>query len=247
MGNYGFYKYETVAQKRAKVSKNIAKLKKKNPDIVPVTITGRKLAKSWWATAWNNNLESYSDYSNRIGRGRSYVRNGAVVDLRITPGNVSALVQGTRAKPYKVEVVINPLEKSSWKKLIKACQGKINSLQELIEGKFPKELNDLFTKQRSGLFPAPEEISFECSCPDWAVMCKHAAATLYGIGARFDEDPTLFFTLRNVDVDKLISEAVMEKTEILVKKSNNRSKRAMQNTDISEMFGIEMDESNTEK
>lgn len=241
MARYGGYpKYETVAEKMAKVQKGIEKLKKKNPDIEPIVINGTKLANTWWAIAWNKNLESYSDYSNRIGRGRTYVRHGAVVDLKIAPGSVTALVQGTRAKPYKVEIAIEPLKKTLWDELVNTSQGKISSLQELTEGKFPKELGELFTKQGSGLFPSPDEISFDCSCPDWADMCKHVAAVLYGIGARFDENPMLFFLLRNVDINELVSKAVKEKTENLIKKSSKKSKRVIDNGDISDMFGIDM-------
>ena len=236
----GFPRYESVSEKMAKVQKGIAKLKKKNPNIAPIVLNGTKLANSWWAKAWNKNLESYSDYSNRIGRGRTYVRHGAVVDLKIDSGIVTALVQGTKAKPYEIQIAIKPLDKKTWDKLTKQCEGRINSLQQLTEGKFPKELQELFTKQESGLFPSPKDISFNCTCPDWAYMCKHVAATLYGIGARFDEDPGLFFLLRNVDVDNLISKAVTQKTQSLIKKSSKKSKRVIEDTDISSIFGIDV-------
>ncbi len=242
---YGYPRYESVAEKMAKVQKRIEKLKKKNPDIAPIVISGRKLAKTWWAKAWNENLESYSDYYNRIGRGRSYVRHGAVADLKIEKGIVTALVQGTRAAPYSVQIVIKPLKKGSWKEMTKACEGRINSLNELTEGKFPKELGDVFTKQKNGLFPCPGEISFSCSCPDWASMCKHVAAVLYGIGARFDEDPTLFFLLRDINMDELVTKAVTEKSESLIKKSKKKTKRVIDDGDISAMFQIDMkDEEN---
>jgi len=246
MAYYDGYEYVTVAEKKAKAQKSLEKLKKKNPDMAPVIINGRSLAKTWWGKAWNDNLESYSDYSNRIGRGRSYVRNGAVLDLKIISGKISALVQGSRAKPYQVDIAIEPLSKNTWDTITKACEGKIDSLQELLDGKFPKALADLFTAQGKGLFPAPKEICFDCSCPDWATMCKHVAAVLYGVGARLDENPALFFILRNVNIDELVSKAIEQKTETLLKKSGRKSGRVISDGDIPAMFGIDM-ETETEK
>ncbi|MBA1334415.1 MAG: hypothetical protein HPY66_2264 [Firmicutes bacterium] len=247
MSYYDGYEYVTVAQNKAKAQKSLEKLRKKNPDIAPVIINGRNIAKTWWGKTWNDNLERYSDYSNRIGRGRSYVRNGAVLDLKITPGKIAALVQGSRAKPYQVDIAIEPLSKNTWDTIAKACEGKIDSLQELLEGKFPKALAELFTAQGKGLFPAPKEISFDCSCPDWATMCKHVAAVLYGVGARLDENPALFFVLRNVNIDELVSKAVAQKTETLLRKSGRKSGRVISDGDISAMFGIDMETESEKK
>ncbi|MHB8126394.1 MAG: SWIM zinc finger family protein [Desulfitobacteriaceae bacterium] len=237
----GFPKYVPVAEKRSLAQKSIEKLKKKNPDISPVIITGTKLTRTWWGKSWNDNLKSYSDYSNRIGRGRSYVRNGAVLDLKITQGNIIALIQGSVSKPYQVNIVIQPLSKDIWEAMTKECAGKIDSLQELIEGKFPKALSELFTAKGKGLFPAPKEIALKCTCPDWANMCKHVAAVLYGIGARLDDDPTLFFVLRNIKIDDLISETISKKTKTLLEKSKAKSRRVIEDSDISGMFGIEIE------
>lgn len=239
----GFPEYVTVAEKKARNQKAIEKLKKKDSDISPVVISGRKLARTWWGKAWNDNLEKYSDYSNRIGRGSSYVRNGAVLDLKIVPGRVTALVQGSKKKPYQIDITIQPLGKNTWEAITKACEGKIESLQELIEGKFPEALNELFTAKGKGLFPAPKEISFGCSCPDWASMCKHVAAALYGVGVRLDENPALFFVLRNVNIDELVSKAISQKSETLLKKSGRKSSRVIDD-DISAMFGIDMEVEN---
>lgn len=239
--SYGDYKkYVSAAEKKAKAEKSIEKLKKKNPDISPIIITGRKLARTWWGQSWNNNLESYSDYDNRIDRGRSYVRNGAVLDLKITRGSISALVQGSRSKPYNVDIEIEPLQKDVWNEIVGECAGKIDSLQELIEGKFPKALSDLFIAKGNGLFPSPKEIHFSCSCPDYAYMCKHVAAVLYGVGAKLDDNPVLFFELRNVNIDELISDTLTKKTETLLEKSETKSKRVLDEADISDIFGIDL-------
>jgi len=215
----------------------IAKLRKKNPNIRPVVIDG-KLARTWWAQAWNRNLESYADYSNRIGRGRSYVRSGAVLDLTIAPGAVRALVQGSRVKPYEVAVMIDPLKKQRWDAITQRCSRKIANLEELASGKFPMELMELFTDKGDGLFPSPKEIRFSCSCPDWATMCKHVAAVLYGIGARFDEDPTLFFLLRDIDFAVLLKKSVEEKMNSMLRNAGTVTTRTMTDVDILELFGV---------
>ena len=215
----------------------IEKMRKKNPDLQPIIIEG-KLAKTWWAQAWNKNLESYADYSNRIGRGRSYVRGNNVLDLSIAPGEVYALVQGSRKKPYEVSIEINSLSKSKWDSIVKQCSHKIGNLEELASGKFPKEFDELFQDRTAGLFPSPKEIHFECSCPDWASMCKHVAATLYGIGARFDNDPTLFFLLRDIDFSELLKKSVDEKMNSMLKNANNITERVISDKDTYDLFGV---------
>jgi len=240
MSFYGFPKYIPVAEKKARAEKKLKQLRKKNPDITPVIIEGKALAKTWWGNAWNKNLEKYADYSNRIGRGRSYVRHGSVLDLQITPGKVTALVHGSAAKPYSVSVIIKEMPKKNWGKIKKACAGKMESMQQLIAGKFPKELAAIFTEKGSGLFPGPDEINFECSCPDWAYMCKHVAATLYGIGARLDDDPHLFFLLRKVNMNDLVSETIRESKKELLSKAKKKTSRVIEDNDaLSDIFGID--------
>lgn len=244
MGFYGgnYKKRATVGELKLKAEKSLKKLKKKNPDdIRPVIIEGTKIAKCWWGKAWNDNLERYSDYENRIGRGKSYLKNGMVLDLRIKEGEAEAIVQGSRVKPYDVGIYIEPLKKEIWESIVKDCQGRIESLQELIEGKFPKELSELLTAKGRGLFPAPDEIDFHCTCPDWADMCKHVAAVLYGIGTRIDNNPELLFTLRGVNIDELISKTIEKKSEELLKKSTKKSKRAIVDEAVSDIFGIDID------
>ncbi len=236
-----FAPYVTVAEKRAKAEKKLKALQKKNPNIKPVIIEGKALARTWWGKSWNSNLECYADYSNRIERGRSYVRNCAVLDLQIKPGLVESLVQGTDSSPYEIRIEIKTLKKKTWGSIKKACQGEFDSLQELMNGKFPESLSNIFTDKKSGLFPAPKEISFDCSCPDWADMCKHVAATLYGIGARLDSEPELFFTLRGVEVNDLVSGAVKDKTSEMLKKARKKSPKVIADSDLSEIFGIDLD------
>ena len=235
MGYYNYYSYPK--RKPNDPAATVEKLRKKNPNINPIIIDG-KLAKSWWAIAWNRNLEGYADYSSRISRGRSYVRSGAVVDLSIDAGEVKALVQGTKKKPYEIVIKIDTLSEEKWEDITRHCSRKISNLEELVHGKFSKELEELFTNKKSGLFPSPSEIKFSCDCPDWAYMCKHVAAVLYGIGARFDSDPTLFFKLRNIEFAHLIKKSVDDRIAEMLKNSGKKTKRRMAESSISKLFGV---------
>ncbi len=242
MSYWGDYKpYVSVGDRKAKAERKLAQLRKKNPNIQPITIKGRSLATTWWGKAWNKNLEDYADYSNRIGRGRSYVRNSAVLDLQIKSGVIISLVLGSSSSPYNVKISIDPLSQSLWTNIKKACQGKLDSLQELLDGKFPKTLEEVFTQKKTGLFPSTSEISFNCSCPDGASMCKHVAATLYGIGARLDHEPSLFFTLRKLKIEDLITQAIKEKKTSLLEKAQQKSDRVLKNDNLSSLFGIDME------
>lgn len=241
MGYWGYPKYVSVSQKMAKAEKKLKQLRKKMPGIRPVILTGSSLARTWWAKSWNNNLERYADYDNRIGRGRSYLRHGAVLDLKISPGRVTALVMGTAANPYAITITIQPVAKSQWQTIKKQCQGHLQSLQDLLAGTFPKTLAEIFFTEDQGLFPAPQAIHFQCSCPDSASMCKHIAAALYGIGARFDEDPALFFTLRGVDSKDLLADAVQGSTDDLLKKTRKKTAKVLDDADLADLFGIDLD------
>lgn len=241
-GYSGYPEYVSVGERRATAERQLKNLAKKNPNLKPIRIHGRTIATTWWGKSWNSNLERYADYSNRIGRGRSYVRSGSVLDLQITPGKITALVQGSQSQPYEIAVTIDKLSAANWNVIRTACQGSFDSLSELLRGRFPQSLKDLFFEQSSGLFPAPKEIHFDCSCPDWASMCKHIAAVLYGVGARLDHDPSLFFSLREIDIDEVITETVASAADTLLRKAASRSKNVLEDADIGDVFGIQMDD-----
>jgi uncharacterized Zn finger protein len=234
--------YIPVAQRRANAERKLRQLQKKHPHLQPVILDSQTLAKSWWGKSWNSNLERYADYSNRIGRGRSYVRHRAVLDLQLTSGKVTAMVQGSESEPYDVEVKVDKLSAKNWASIRKACEGAFDSLSELLAGKFPQTLKDLFFAKGAGLFPSPREIHFDCSCPDWASMCKHVAATLYGVGARLDDDPALFFTLRRINIDDLITQTVTETAQTLLSKAGQQSQNVLQDVDLGDVFGIKLDD-----
>lgn len=243
----GYPPYVPVAQKRAKAERKLKQLMKKNPNLEPINIEGTALARTWWGKAWNKNLERYADYSNRIGRGRSYVRHRAVLDLQIKAGQVNALVLGSATQPYKVTIQIKAISKTAWANMKEACAGQFDSLPQLLNGKFPKALQEIFMAKGKGLFPTPEEIDFSCSCPDWASMCKHVAASLYGVGARLDQDPGLFFKLRQVNMDDLVSQAVADTTDKMLKQAQQKSARVLDDADLGDMFGIDLGDEAADK
>lgn len=235
---WGYYEYVPVAKKRRNAQKALDKLRKKRPDIWPVVIEGRKIAKTWWGVAWNKNLESYADYSNRIGRGSTYVKSGFVLDLQIGPGIVSAIVAGSGRNPYSIKITIDKLSKARWERITELCGQSIAGIEQLARGEFPNELETLFTQKGEGLFPTPKEIKFSCDCPDWADMCKHVAAALYGVGARLDEDPALFFKLRDIEIDALIKKSAQEKMANMLKNSGKKTRRVIKDADIGGLFGL---------
>ncbi|MFB3905865.1 MAG: hypothetical protein ACE15E_20645 [Acidobacteriota bacterium] len=226
--------YTTVASREKKAQTEAAKRTKKGARLSPVKVHGLKMARTFWGSEWCTNLESYRDYENRLPRGRSYVRHGSVIDLQIQPGKVEALVVGTEC--YEVSISIARLAATRWKEVRERCSGEIGSLVELLQGKLSDHVMRVITDRKTGLFPAPAEIRFSCSCPDWAVMCKHVAAVMYGIGARLDEAPELFFTLRQVDHRDLITS--VDATQLGRKKA---TRRTVAESELSDVFGIEIE------
>jgi uncharacterized Zn finger protein len=236
-GRWGdFEEYVPVAERRANAAKEVAALaKKKGEKIMPVRVDGRVIAKTFWGKAWCDNLESYMDFENRLPRGRTYARNGSVVHLKITAGKVKAFVAGSSL--YTVDINIVPVEKKRWRDVIKSCSGKIDSLVELLQGKLSKGVMETVTSKEDGLFPSPEQIVLKCSCPDWASMCKHVAAALYGVGNRLDNEPELLFLLRQVDHKELITKASVPNNIGKTKAGKGNKLGAV---DLGAMFGIEM-------
>ncbi len=231
---YGFRPYVSVGARRAQAARELAKLQKRGRTMSPVVIEGRTIAETFWGEAWCDNLERYSDFANRLPRGRTYVRNGSVVDLQVGPGSVTALVSGSTM--YDVKVTVGPVPRDRWSAICKDCSGAIDSVIELLQGRFSKGVMTRLCEEKTGLFPSPKDILFTCSCPDWASMCKHVAAVLYGIGARLDHQPELLFTLRKVDQQDLIAKAGSG----LSKTKGPARAKVLAHDDLSEMFGIEM-------
>ena len=228
-------RYVPAAKRRGKAVRRAAKLRKGGQSLAPVVTQGRTITTTFWGKAWCENLERYSDYANRLPRGRTYVRNGSVIDLHIGAGHISAQVMGSDL--YRIEVSVTELPPTRWRALGKDCTGSIDSLVELLQGRFSQHVMQRICAPGTGLFPSPKEIKFTCSCPDWAAMCKHVAAVLYGVGVRLDTQPELLFTLRKVDATDLVERA----GDGLPLPSKGRAAgRVLDDSKLSEMFGIEL-------
>jgi uncharacterized Zn finger protein len=234
----GWAPYIPVAQRQRQAKLTVAALNKKGQGCQPVTIEGRAIAKSFWGKAWCDNLESYSDFANRLPRGRTYVRNGSVIDLCIESGRVLARVSGSDV--YRVEIGVQPLPATRWGAIIKECSGKVASLVELLQGRLSKAVMETVTRRGEGLFPLPRQISMCCSCPDAASMCKHVAAVLYGVGARLDNEPELLFRLRQVDPQELTGQF-----GDMPAMAPSDTRGALDGTDLSALFGIDLDDGST--
>jgi uncharacterized Zn finger protein len=231
--DWGYKPYVSVAERRQKARHKMDKLRKQGINIQAVEIEGRKIARTFWGQSWCQHLESFSDYENRLPRGRTYVRNGSVCHLEIAAGEIKAIVSGSEL--YDVKVKINQLSKKIWCAVKEHCSGKIGSLLELLQGRLSSSVMTVVTDRHQGLFPQPSEIKLDCSCPDWAVMCKHVAAVLYGVGARLDEKPELLFLLRGVDHEELIMADAA--ASIIGSKQGGRH---IAESDLEDVFGIEI-------
>jgi uncharacterized Zn finger protein/DNA-binding transcriptional regulator YiaG len=228
--------YVSVAERRANSRRHVDKLRKKGLRVEPVQLEGRKIARTFWGLSWCNHLESFSDYENRLPRGRTYVRNGSVCHLEVNRGEIKAIVSGSSV--YEVDIKIDKLAAEKWNTIKKRCAGQVGSLIELLQGKLSGGVMSVVTDQKQGLFPLPGEIHLKCSCPDWATMCKHVAAVLYGVGARLDQKPELLFLLRGVDHLELI--ATDTEAAASLTGGSKAGKRRIASSDLGDVFGIEM-------
>ncbi len=231
----GWAPYVPVAERRRKAEKLTAQLRKQGRQLAPVSVEGRLIASTFWGKAWCENLEAYRDYENRLPRGRSYARNGSVIDLQIASGEIRALVNGSEL--YETSVTIHTMAPPAWRKLCTDCAGRVDSLVELLQGRFSKAVMERLCRQETGLFPRPAEIRFNCSCPDHAAMCKHVAAVLYGVGVRLDEQPELLFRLRGVEGAELLAGAA---SGMPFAAGTPSAGRVLQNDDVAALFGIDM-------
>lgn len=239
MSWYGYKPYVSVAARRAKAKKEMQKLRKKGEKIQPIEISGRIIARSFWGKAWCDHLEEFSDYENRLPRGRTYVRNGSVCHLEVTPGTVQAIVSGSEL--YHINITIKKLPEKKWRAIKKQCSGKIGSLLELLQGKLSSAVMAVVTDTENGLFPSTREIKLNCDCPDWADLCKHLAAVLYGIGTKLDTSPELLFLLRGLDHSELIETGI----DLSLTQGSKKSRRGLASKDLSDIFGIVLHESAT--
>lgn len=227
--------YVPVAQRKRNAEREVKRLQNSGHAISPIRVVGRAITTTIWGKAWCDNLESYHDYAHRLERGRSYVRHGAVIDLKIEPSLIEARVSGSSV--YRVSVAITKLADAQWHAIRKDCTGRIESLIDLLQGRLSAAVMERLSRQGQGLFPRPSEIRFRCSCPDHAMLCKHVAAVLYGVGVRLDSQPELLFLLRDVDETALLSNAA-----VTLPDSGEQAPagRRLEDENVSTIFGLEM-------
>lgn len=235
MAYWGWKPYVSVGERRRKAAIATAKASKAGEKLSPVAPYRGAIAKTFWGKSWCENLERYRDYANRLPRGRTYARNGSVIDLKITAGKVRAKVMGSNL--YQVDVAVSALPAKHWKSIGADCSTSIDSMVELLQGKLSRAVMERICKPGVGLFPAPAEIKFSCSCPDWASMCKHVAAVLYGVGSRLDHQPELLFDLRSVDARELVAQA---SAGLAKPKTHTGASKVLADSALADVFGIEM-------
>lgn len=236
-GGYGGWpEYVPVHKRIESAKKRAAKRAKaagRQPE--PVTITGSGIAKTFWGKSWCRNLEHYSDFANRLPRGRTYVRNGSVVDLLVSRGRIEAVVAGSMV--YDITIAIKPLAAAKWRAIKADCAGSIGSLVDLLTGRLDDDAMRRLVRPGDGMFPSPREVNMACSCPDGARLCKHLAAVLYGVGARLDTRPELLFLLRGVEQAELVAAATKES---VAKAVRGDDAHALAADDLSAIFGVDL-------
>jgi uncharacterized Zn finger protein len=233
--DFSWKPYVPAAKRRQQAERVVARLKNAGHALSPVTAGRGLIAKTFWGKAWCQNLERYSDYANRLPRGRTYLRNGSVIDLKIAAGEVIAQVMGSSL--YRIKVKISEVASSHWQGIARDCAQSIDSWVELLQGQLSTSVMERITRPGTGLFPSPREITFSCSCPDAAAMCKHVAATLYGIGARLDAEPELLFSLRKVDAKELIARAGEGGLPV---QKGPAAGRILDSSKLADVFGIDL-------
>ena len=231
-----WWSYEDVKEQKKRLEREIAKRVKRGErfEVLSAPEGQKKLCTTFWGQAWCRNLESYQQYESRLPRGRSYLRQGKVYNLEITPGKLSAVVAGSEL--YDTSVSIKPLPDQQWQEIVQSSAGQVSSMLDLLSGKLGDGLMKVLTDPQDGLFPKPKEIRFDCSCPDYADMCKHVSAILYGVGVMLDSQPELLFTLRGVDQAEILANASS------ITMGDLDTGTELGDTDLSALFGIDLGE-----
>ena len=234
-----WWSYEDAQERKEDVQRLMDRRRSRGEvfELLEVKASSKKLCSTFWGQAWCRHLEAFQVYEGRLQRGRSYLRQKTVYNLKIKPGVVEAIVAG--ATLYETRVHIRPLAEHRWADIAREGSGQVHSMLDLLAGRLGDGLMQLLVDVDRGLFPSPGEMRFDCSCPDHADLCKHVAAVLYGTGVLLDERPELLFTLRGVDQAELLSVASSVTAAGL-----SSVDEALSGSDLSRIFGIELGEMN---
>lgn len=231
-------KYETSAEILERNEQRRAIFLKKHKQACPLVLSSKKVSQTWWGKAWNENLNRYCDYANRLARGKRYVRGGAVFDIKIQAGRIEGYVGGSGNKTYHVEIHIDAGKIDGLLEVIKLHDVQITTIQDLLDGNFPVALKDILLDKKRGLFPSPQEIHIHCTCPDYAIVCKHVAALLYGVSVKLDEDPSLFFLLRQIQMEDVVAHVLGDNVEELLHSSTQSHKRTLDVDGVEALFHL---------
>ena len=203
----------------------LAELQAEGQELHPVVNSSRKLATHFWGSAWMKQLALCESGGMCLAPGRTLLRHGCVLDMRISRGCITALVSADEL--YEVELHLTPLEGEQLESLTLSCGNHINSLLSLLEGKVDTSVLEQLCHPENGILPTPQDWKMHCTCPDWAEPCPHAAAAIYAAGCLIDADPKLLFTLRSIEPDALLAPTA-QSIEIDTNK-------------LASMFGIDID------
>lgn len=233
--NSDYPPYVSVAERRAKAARAAAKLNAKGEALTPLVVEGRTFGRTFWGRAWCDHIEGLSDFASRLPKGKTYARNGSVINLKVSAGRIDALVMGSEL--YTVKVTVKLLEAATWAGIQRRSAGQIESLVELLQGKMSDAVMRVVTDPAGGLFPTAADMTMRCSCPDPARLCKHLAAVLYGVGVRLDDQPELLFRLRGVDQADLIAAAVTGGVNVA---DDGATRNTLGDHELADVFGIEV-------
>jgi len=230
-----WHQYESSEERKAGAQRELERRRKRGEEFVPLVVPqgSRKLVSTFWGKAWCQHLEKFQDYEYRLPRGRSYLRQGLVYNLSVEAGVVTAQVSGSSV--YEVNVRVAPLQAEAWTDMKSACAGQVGSLLDLLSGNLGTGVMAVICDRDKGIFPTPKEIKMSCTCPDWADMCKHVAAVMYGVGVKFDSDGALFFRLRQVDPADLMAAGAEE-----LLSGGEGAGDGLSGEDLSALFGIDL-------
>jgi uncharacterized Zn finger protein len=173
------------------------------------------IGETWWSKRWLHALEALN-MGARLSRGRSYARQGQILSIDIQPGVVHAKVQGSRPRPYTIEIRLQQLSEENWERVTDAMAAQALFAAKLLAGEMPNDIEEAFRAVNLSLFPTNQsDLNTDCSCPDWANPCKHIAAVYYILAERFDEDPFLIFKLRGRSKEAIIEALRKKRSETL--------------------------------
>ncbi len=226
-------RYVRVQKRRTYARDIAAQLERQGEILTPAVAHGKNIANQFWGRAWCHAIDEWQDCAYRLPGGRSLLKNGGVIDLKISRNSVIARVAADQV--YDVQLHYRDADPYSVAELRSQCAGKLTGLLDFIQGKLSEEVMQYICNPVYGLFPEYGDFKISCTCLDDAVLCRHAAAALYAVATRLDDEPELFFTLRGIDAKDFF-----EAEDILTQTGSN-SAEGLSADELSKTFGIDIE------